>query len=347
MRKNKEVAVIGIIHKDFGGYIHCEEILDKYALPYGTKNAANIDNALTYWNDSRCIPLGRPNYDKVLAAFSAKNSNDLIPFAHMASLTDNYWFKKDNSNISWEDISFRHNGKCSDLYKTMIFDVKESVNGKLGTPDLTTDGAIPKFWARRDDNFVLLKSSMGNMPMDVLNEVIASEILTQLNILHVSYSVTDVNGIYFSECPCFITSDKYEFVPTNNLLMDNFYATTNDYLDTMCKFGFMRQVEEMKLCDMLIGNTDRHAKNYGQIVDSDTHRVLCLAPLFDQGSCNFYLQTLNKRQIYRPTNMTFLETAERLNDRVREYLNRLDFNRINDCLSKIPLTIVRRESQRL
>lgn len=53
----------------------------------------------------------------------------------------------------------------------------------------------------------------------------------------------------------------------------------------LSKLGFKKELNQMIVFDILIGNTDRHEKNFGIIRDAETLEILKFAPLFDSGSC--------------------------------------------------------------
>lgn len=338
MHQDKEVAKVSIEKDDDGnGFLHVEQVMNGFKLPYGVKNSTvlDIDDLLTRWNDSRTIPLGRPNYAKILESCNVKNSSELVPMSFMCSLTDCYWFKPEGLNINWSNINFRDNGFDSNLYRHLFFDDHgESINN-LHSPDLTTDGAIPKMWEQLNGDFYLIKSSLGQMPMDVYNEVIANAIFAQLGIEHVEYTMRKLEKCNASVCKCFIDSNYVEFVPAENLLFDKYYHSTMEYLDTMKNFGYADSINAMILGDMIIGNVDRHARNYGQIVDAQTQNIIKLAPIFDHGGCNLFLDV--SRQNYLPTKMTFENTLESLDKTTLALAKNIDMEAIAKLINSLPL----------
>lgn len=331
MHKNTPVANISIQKDENGnGYLHVESIINRNELPYGLKNE-NLERmsiSMTWWNNSRCIPMGRPNYDKLLDSLGVANTSEIVPYSYMCSLTDCYWFKQSGSHISWEDVNFRDNGFASNLYKHLFYNYSGEPVNNLNSPDITTDGAIPKMWIEKDGEFYLVKSSLGKVPMDVYNEIIANEILKQMEIPHVEYFIGEFDNIKASVCPCFIKSDTYEFVQAENLVSDGYYNTPNDYLNAMREFGFKSDIDAMILIDMIIGNVDRHARNYGQIIDTNTQGIICAAPIFDNGGCDLLHDV--SRTKYKPTGLTFAETLKTLSEETLSLSNKIDL----ECLGK-------------
>jgi hypothetical protein len=331
---------LATIEKDSNGigFIHVENVLNPNMMPYGARYSQSheIDDDITRWNDSRCIPLGRPNYIKLLEILNASSTSELIPSTYMCSLTDCYWFKPSNSNLLWGDVNFRDNGFDSTLYKHLFYGDNSEPLNNLHSPDLTTNGAIPKMWeSTSDGNFVLLKSSLGKIPMDVYNEVIADAILSELRANHVRYRVENRDGIDYSACKCFIHSNDEEFVPAENFLFDGCYNSTSQFLEHMREIGFERNVDEMILADAIIGNTDRHAGNYGVVLDSDTQFISRFAPLFDHGGCELFKELGMIK--YKPTNKTFDETLQDLDPEILALAKRIDMSTIEKTIRALPI----------
>ena len=338
MHQNREVAKISIAKDVNGnGYLHVDRVIDEFELPYGVKSAdeMEIDDLLTRWNDSRTIPLGRPNYTKILESLGAKNNSELVPMCFMCSLTDCYWFKPEGLNLTWSNVNFRDNGFNSNLYKHLFFDDHNEPINNLHSPDLTTDGALPKIWEQYCGDFYLLKSSLGNMPMDVYNEIIANAVFEQLGIEHVEYTLRNLETCNASACKCFIESNDLEFVPAENLLLDGYYRSTADYLETMKSFGYQDSVNAMILGDMIIGNVDRHARNYGQIVDAQTQNIVRLAPIFDHGGCDLIHDI--SFQNYKPTQTTFAKTLEGLDKETLALVKNIDTKAIAELVNNLPI----------
>ena len=343
---HKDTIVAGItIEKDDNdeGYLHVHKVGNVSLLPYGVKNTTfeNIDNEITLWNDTRCIPMGRPNYKPFLDGIGLKNNAELLAHSYMCSLTDCYWFKPFGSDVHWKDVNFYDNRFSSNLYKHIFYgDDSEQVN-TLNAPDITTDGALPKMWIERENgNFALVKSSLGSCPMDVYNEIIADAILTELNVPHVHYWIEEHNGSDCSVCECFIHSNNEEFVPLRNILRD-YECTEPDFLPALRSAGLSIDLDKMMLADIIMGNTDRHAGNYGIILDSDTQSIKGFAPLFDHGVCNM-IHDLSRAR-YRPTGETFGATLQKLDPHVLELASKINFDNIKNVIWSLPIDDNRKE----
>ena len=112
MHKNDTVATIEIRTNGTDGLFHIVELINPTLLPFGARNATTetIDELLSDWYDSRCVPSGRPNCDKVYEKLNSNTSFEFIQHSYMCSLTDCYWFKPTTSSITWEEVNFHKNG---------------------------------------------------------------------------------------------------------------------------------------------------------------------------------------------------------------------------------------------
>jgi hypothetical protein len=182
--------------------------------------------------------------------------------------------------LRWENVNFRDNGLNSNVYKHLFYNDYGVLIKNLHSPDITTNGMLKKMWEERDGNFFLTKRP--NYGKEPAVEYISSQIISNIGIDRVPYELVDRGGIICSFCPCFITTNDQEFVPFDNLLTDLDKSQRHAF-DVMCKLGFEQEISEMIICDYIIGNVDRHSKNYGFIVDSETQSIIRMAPLFDHG----------------------------------------------------------------
>ena len=338
MHKNSPIATIQIKQDANGnGYLHVDKILHEEHLPYGAKNSTGdrLDMMLTWWNDSRCIPLGRPNYDSILDLVHGQTTSDLVPYSYMCSLTDCYWFRPEGLDVRWEDINFRKNGFSSEVYKRLFFDNMNEPITNLNSPDITTNGALPKMWYEKDGEFFLVKSSKTQYPMDVYNEIIASEVFRQIGAEYVKYNYDTYANIEASVCKCFIDNDNIEFVSAEDLILDGYYDGPTDYLSAMKNFGHSNSVNMMILGDMIIGNIDRHERNYGQIISSNDQSVIKSGPIFDNGGSDM-LRCVDK-YIYKPTNKTFDETMQLLDSETLLLAEKIDLTKIRMLMDSMPM----------
>lgn len=331
MHKDDPVARISIEPDG----IKWEENINKELLPIAALNAQDDDmhDRLTDWNDSRCIPFGRPNYKELSRQAGVNRASDWILKSHMCSLTDCYWFKTVDSDISWNNVNFHENGSSSNVYKFLFYGNLSEVIQNFNSPDLTTDGYEPKCWLQRDGDFYLAKSSHAQTTRIQCNEKIASWIFSEMGINCVPYELEYCNNKLCSVSKCFINSDKEEFVPTEDLLVayghDMF--TVREMFE---KLGLKSSFDKMVLADYIIGNVDRHAHNFGVIVDSETHEILRFAPLFDHGES--YMRTCIDSHMYLPGAKSFGNAILDVDKEILPAVNKIDPESFIDLLHSIP-----------
>ena len=338
MHKDKPVLVFSLVQPlNSDTILHVEHLINYIELPYGAKNVTpeTIDESVTTWMERRCVPDGRPRCISLLKTYGLRSALDIIPYSYMCSLADCYWVKPANSPLAWKDVNIRDNGSLSTFDKHLFFmDDKEPISN-WNSPDITTDGALPKTWQKIDGDYYLIKSSQGKMPMDVYNEIIATALLEQLGFDFIPYTLQKSDSFVSSACKCFIDSNNIELVPAENLLLDGYYSSISAYLETMRSFGFSNQVDSMLLIDYLIGNVDRHARNHGQIIDSETQQIIKLAPLFDHGGCDFFNDV--GCIPYTPTKISFDDTLKSLSKDIIARLRIIDLQKIDNLLCQFPL----------
>lgn len=338
MRKDDIIASVQLVKNEYGiSELKLNAIFNKDFLPHGLKSAnnSNFNRLLNDWNDYRCIPLGRPNYAAIAEEHGILSQSDLLPLSYMCSLTDSYWFKTPHDSSSWADVNFHKNGFSSNLYKSLFYgDNSEPIN-HFNSPDVTTDGALPKMWQQNENGeFILYKANTTSSPTEACCEVVADVILGELGIEHVPYWLVEDNGIILSACASFINSDTEEFVSTMNLMRD--YGFNNQF-DMLCKLkelGFGEDVDCMCLGDSILGNIDRHARNYGVIIDADTHQIKRFCPLFDHGGS--YIFGNHGYLPYPPTDMTFNKTIQSLNNDVLCRIEKINTNNILNTIKGLP-----------
>jgi hypothetical protein len=342
MHKNTPVASISIIPNPMNKNLpelKGNAVFNNNMLPYGVKHYGgdmdDFDWLLNEWHDGRCIPLGRPNYDLLMAQHNILSNANLLSLSYMCSLTDVYWFKMPNQTISWEDVNFHQNGFSSNLYKHLFYGDNGEPLNHWNSPDVTTDGAMKKMWRQDNGQFVLYKGHDGDIPIEACYEVIANSIFDDLRIDHAPYWLVEDNGSILSACPCFIDSDQEEFVPAVNLIRNFRCRNQPELLELMRDWGFGESVDSMEFGDSLIGNIDRHARNYGVIIDADTHAIKRLAPLFDHGGS--YLMNNHGHALYPPTDKTFNKTIQSMSAHALSLINYIDRKKTLQVINDLPI----------
>lgn len=286
MHKDIPVADVTVID---GTIIDVNKILNVEHYPVGamSKYPQLAGKFLDNWQKTRAIPHDRQNATRIIEKTGC--SLDEAAFKNMAvSLTDCYWFKNDG-RLSWSDVNYHENGFSEDYAYDMIFGINGNIDFR--TPDFTTDGVLKKYWLSLDGIPTLVK--FGDLGEEAngknllsANEVVAARIAKIMEIPHVDYFPIQLgkSGEIVSGCPCFISDSNLEFVNGLQLEKEGRLKSGADLWGHMCSMGMRDFLEHMIVFDYIIGNTDRHTKNFGVIRDPDTLEIKFAAPLFDSGS---------------------------------------------------------------
>ena len=299
MNKNTEVLVAEY-DEAVKAFIRIIEVKNIHYAPYiiegiyeeGDENSNHLRTNLSEWFKGRGIPSWRDKLDLLLHRLNIDTPSELLDKAFGLSLSDQYWIKPYNSDITYDDVNFFDN----DFNYAPFLEASLSLNSKvvtkaasLKTPNNTTDGMLKKAWIIEDGVRYLLKSGYKNDVLQPFNEVIASMICDRLGFFHVPYTLTTYKDQVVSKCPCFITEDTelikaYEI--KNNMKRFDSIEDYEAYIQKLEDEGINEartKIENMYILDYLIMNEDRHLNNFGIIRDVNTLKWLDVAPIFDNG----------------------------------------------------------------
>ena len=299
MNKNIEVLVVEYNETSkFFDYIY--EVKNINYAPYILKSfyhGNDINNTpfktnLSEWFKGRGIPSWRDKLDLLLHRLNIVAPYELLDKAFGLSLSDQYWLKPFNSDISYDDINFFDN----DFDYAEFMEASLSTNSNpitkessLKTPNNTTDGMLKKAWIIENGTRYLLKGGYKYEIMQPFNEVLASEICKRLGFNHVPYTIDIYKDMVVSKCPCFINKDT-EYVSCyqirNDMKRHNNKEDYEEYIKKLEEHNIenaREKVENMYILDFLIMNEDRHLGNFGIIRDVNTLNWLDVAPIFDNG----------------------------------------------------------------
>lgn len=273
---NKDVVVaIYEEREQFDDYRYEEvERLNPY-LPYGFIT-------INDWIDGRQIAKHRASIEKLMRELGLTTRHDFIAMARCLSLTDTFWMKRVDEEISWNDVSLYRN-PFDDVIARIAFD-GTGMCGRQNSPtspEYATSGSFAKCWVREGDRISLMKrgsSGGANAGFEPYSEVLASCLLEAACIDHVPYTIGKYHGKLASKCTLF-TSEEVGFVATHRFFNGSF--DVKDVLAFCCDHGGEEPFREMVVMDAVMANVDRHAGNYGFLVDNDTGEILRMAPLFD------------------------------------------------------------------
>ncbi len=115
MNKNTEVLVIEY-NTNYNIFDRMYEIVDIDYAPLILRNyyveekdELLLLNRLTEWFKGRGIPSWRDKLDLLIHRLGIENAEELLNKAFGLSLSDQYWLKPFNSNLSYPEINFLEN----------------------------------------------------------------------------------------------------------------------------------------------------------------------------------------------------------------------------------------------
>lgn len=268
--------------------------------PFGLIKMNEIDKVeFNKWWKNRQIPASRKGLKEVLHNSNVydKDNFDLLDAkAYCLSLSDQYWVKGVDEEISWESINFFDNEFSEDIGKILFNGGKTALNLNLNTPDMTSNGNYEKRWKIIDGERYLLKAGSKIYNQEPFNELIATKLYERLlnKDEYVEYSVIFDDDKAISKCKNFITKET-ELVPAWKI--NEYYEFLDDedkythYIRCLNNLGIKDAetlTDKMIVCDYIIANKDRHFNNFGVIRDVNTLKFIGVAPIFDNGCSLWY-----------------------------------------------------------
>ena len=268
--------------------------------PFGLIKMNEINKVeFNKWWKNRQIPASRKGLKELLHNSNVydKDNFDLLDAkAYCLSLSDQYWVKGVNEEISWESINFFDNEFSEDIGKILFNGGKTALNLNLNTPDMTSNGNYEKRWKIIDGERYLLKAGSKIYNQEPFNELIATKLYERLlnKDEYVEYSVIFDDDKAISKCKNFITKDT-ELVPAWKI--NEYYEFLDDedkythYIRCLNNLGIKDAetlTDKMIVCDYIIANKDRHFNNFGVIRDVNTLKFIDVAPIFDNGCSLWY-----------------------------------------------------------
>lgn len=297
MHKNKPVAHIEIFDET-GAIVSIDSVIDKAHLPIGVlrlfHHEETLDRAaLNQWWLGRSIPASRMGIRDALDTLGVYNTQILAAKCLGLSLSDQYWVKPADSDLTWESVNFFDHDFSDDVGDVLFGTCQKDADLNLISPDNTSDGNLQKRWKIIDGKRCLLKAGSAPFRQQPFNEVIASMIMERLGIDHVPYSVVWSDGKPYSMCEDFITKET-DLVSAWRIMQIRPKANhENGYLHfvNICKelgVDVVPALDRMIVLDYIIGNEDRHFNNFGLIRNADTLEWIGAAPIFDSGTSLWY-----------------------------------------------------------
>jgi hypothetical protein len=292
MHKITPVAAVSL-HADTGYIDEVLSVFDKARLPVGI----SLDNGLpdradlNQWWGGRSIPASRSGLREALGILGVSSSAALIEKCYGLSLSDQYWMKPENAELSWDSINFFENDFSKDIGEILFGNVpKGELN--LVSPDNTSDGWLRKKWIIAEGKRFLKKGGSGVFEQEPCNEVIASAVCRRLGIPHANYTLSVENGKTYSLSENFISKNT-ELIPAWRIVktLERRGGKFSHFLRCAEELGISDLREplyKMLTLDFIIMNEDRHLGNFGAVRNADTLKWIGFAPIYDSGTSLWY-----------------------------------------------------------
>lgn len=250
---------------------------------------------LLRWLERRVIPKNRAFVDEILKTLGLgpNDTKGIIDVCKGLSLNDSYWVVPQGFDGRFAQYNLYENRFSEILSLVSYTGIGQSSPAFTTSPELTTNGMLPKAWRRLEgDGIYLYKggtsgaSNTGNEPY---SEYYACQVAEAMGLNAVRYDLEQWKGILASKCRLF-TDMGTAYVPVGRIVTAGGLKACLDYFEALSPEAF-EQVKSMLVFDAVIYNEDRHFGNFGVLRDSRTGKVLGAAPVFDNGLSLFNFAT--------------------------------------------------------
>lgn len=247
--------------------------IQSYRLPFWIKD---FDRFISH----RSAPRGREHIQELLTRSGCNTLQGFLDITHALSLTDSFWVKRVNSELNWSEVSLFRNPFNEVIAHTAFDGGMYGENLSTPSPEYGTDGTFAKCWIRENNEIKMLKrgsSGARNAGLEPYSEYYASQVADAFGCNSIAYGIRTKNNRLCSVCNCFTTED-IGFIPYAALGSDSSFVKM---IDKFIEQGYKDSIAEMFVFDALIFNEDRHKGNFGFLFDTNTYKILGMAPLFD------------------------------------------------------------------
>lgn len=264
---------------------------------------------LRLWWKERSVPVEQDNILTFLRKNGYSMPSDYLIKNLGLSLTDYYWLKPVDSNLSWKDVNLYDNEFKGNLLTWERDNVTENIDQTPHySPNGSLQGTIEKSWVIKDNERYLLKGNHSQLSAESINEVIACEIHKRQNYNNFTdYKLIHIEGKTY-DYGCYsklFTSQQTELVSawalfTNEKKKNG--VSNYDHLLGMCKkFGINTEhvqhgLDYQIMTDFIMSGHDRHLNNIAFLRDADSLEFKGLAPIFDSGESMFAGKAIPKSE---------------------------------------------------
>lgn len=245
------------------------------------------NKSLLRWLRRRVIPKNRTFVYEILQSLGLQmgDTKGILDVCKGLSLNDSYWVVPEGFTGRFDDYNLYDNPFSDTLALVAYTGFGSSQRPFTTSPELTTNGMLPKAWRRLEDgNIYLYKGATfgaANTGREPYMEYYASQIAKTMGLNAINYDLEQWKGILASKCKLF-TSKDIAYYPIGHVLRDCDITQCVQYYASKGK-TFSQQLNSMLIFDAVIFNEDRHFGNFGLLRNNHTGEIIAPAPIFDNG----------------------------------------------------------------
>lgn len=277
LHKQTEAACVDI---DEGGLIRSTvSVISPEHMP------APEGQPLKQWWYGRCIPNARQGISGFLSDNGFPTMHCLLPGSLGLNLSDQYWIRPVDSDVSWDEVNFFDN-PFQEAFGTGLMSGAPASDPM--TPDIATDGVLGKRWTVDAGRRRLIKSGTEPFRQEPVNEAVATAIMEAQGIPCAHYDLMWDDELPYSVCDCFVTPDT-ELITAAMVIQnkDREERSNRGAYEKSCTslgIDIGLAMAQQDFIDYMMMNNDRHLGNYGLIRDADSLDWIGPAPIFDTGT---------------------------------------------------------------
>ena len=249
------------------------------------------DDGLVKWLQRRVIPKNRAYVAEILKTYglSVNDTKGIIDVCKGLSLNDSYWVVPQGCTGTFAQYNLYENRFSEILSLVAYTGIGQSDAAFTTSPELTTNGMLPKAWRFIDGEGIYLykggtfgAANTGNEPY---SEFYASQVAQAMGLDAVAYELENWKGILASRCKLF-TDINTAYIPIGRIVREGGLKACLEYYRQLGPEAY-EQIKSMLVFDAMIYNEDRHFGNFGVLRDNHTGKVTGAAPVFDNGMSLF------------------------------------------------------------
>lgn len=245
------------------------------------------DAGVLKWLQKRVIPKNRAYVAEILKTFglSVNDTKGIIDVCKGLSLNDSYWVVPRDFPGTFAQYNLYENRFSEILSLVAYTGVGQSDAAFTTSPELTTNGMLPKAWRFIEGEGICLykggtfgAANTGNEPY---SEFYAGQIAQAMGLNAVPYELENWKGILASRCRLFTDIDT-SYIPIGRIVREGGLKACLDYYEKLGLEAY-EQIKSMLVFDAVIYNEDRHFGNFGILRNNRSGAVTSAAPIFDNG----------------------------------------------------------------